>query len=88
MRAIKRINTLNERKPNSHVGANIGETTQYQRRCARTLEKIRHDFFAINNNDPSENLPINRNYLFKRIELNRFYLLVCSRLTCDKGEVI
>ena len=30
MRAIKRINALNEIKRNSHVGANSDETTQYQ----------------------------------------------------------
>ena len=41
MRAIKRINALNEIKRNSHVGANTGETTQYQGRCAETLEKVR-----------------------------------------------
>ena len=44
MLAIKRINALNEIKRNTHVGANSGETTQYQRRCAKTLEKVRHDF--------------------------------------------
>ena len=45
MRAIKRINALNEIKRNSHAEANSGETTQYQKRCAKTLEKVRHDVF-------------------------------------------
>ena len=47
MRAIKRINALHEIKRNSHIGANSDETTQYQRRCAKTLEKVRHDFLRL-----------------------------------------
>ena len=47
MGAIKRINALNEIKRNSHVGANSGETTQYQSCCAKTLEKITHDFLRL-----------------------------------------
>ena len=47
MRAIKRINALNEIKRNNHVGANSSETTQYQSRCAKILEKVRHDFLRL-----------------------------------------
>ena len=47
MRAIKRINALNEIKRNSHVGANTGETTQYQRRYAKTSEKERYAFLRL-----------------------------------------
>ena len=47
VRAIKRINALNEIKRNSHDGANTGETTQYQSRCAKTLEKVRHNFLRL-----------------------------------------
>ena len=47
MRAIKRINALNEIKRNNHVGANSGETTQYQRRYAKISEKERHAFLRL-----------------------------------------
>ena len=47
MRTIKRINPLNEIKRNSHVGTNSGETTQYQSRYAKTLEKVRHHFLRL-----------------------------------------
>ena len=47
MRAIKRINALKEIKRNSHVGANSREIAQYQSRCAKALEKVRHDFLRL-----------------------------------------
>ena len=88
MRAIKRINALNEIKRNSRVGANSGETIQYQRRCAKALEKVRYDFLRliIIMVHLKLYLLIGTIYL-KRSNRIDFYWLVCSQLTCDKGEV-
>jgi hypothetical protein len=40
MRVLKTMNTVAEVKKESFVGSNIGESTQHQRRGAKTLEKV------------------------------------------------
>jgi hypothetical protein len=40
MRVLKTMNTVGQIKKDSYAAPNIGESTQHQRRGAKTLEKV------------------------------------------------